>query len=538
MKAFQKIFAAAFALLLCLGLCAPAFAAEPDTGGEDWDTVARRVLAEYNVSPESIHAGYRNLVTGEEHYINGDDYAVAASMFKVPLCMLAAEERQKGNIDWSVYEQYFTFESVLDDILIDSSNERAYFLCDNFLGGYNEFRLKSAPYMGVEPGSERIELTLYNMYTAREFVNCLSLLCNEPERFPGIIETMQKAMIDRFFKLNEPRFRIAHKPGWIAEDLILNDCAICYTTQPTVLVLFSQGGSTSEEFLSAWCTAMCEYTEKLANRPSPTPEPTPAPTPVPAAAVQTPEPAPAAAAAAPDRIAFPMIVPVAAVCAFLVIGLILIIVLCVRYRARFVGLFLALVLSGLAMMMAVAGVYEGTVYARPSGDPSQSVVRFFDAVCSGNYPAAYSELRDYSDLGLADMPASPAGQRIYNALHESYAYTLTGECRTDKLNAAQPVRMRYLDLPRLEEAVARETQRQAEAIVQSRPISEVYDENRRYRPEIADEAYLAALDVVLRDAPAYYSEAEFELSLAYTDSRWQILASPALLRALAGGIGY
>ena len=40
MKAFQKIFAAAFALLLCLGLCAPAFAAEPDTGGEDWDTVA------------------------------------------------------------------------------------------------------------------------------------------------------------------------------------------------------------------------------------------------------------------------------------------------------------------------------------------------------------------------------------------------------------------------------------------------------------------------------------------------------------------
>ena len=147
-------------------------------------------------------------------------------------------------------------------------------------------------------------------------------------------------------------------------------------------------------------------------------------------------------------------------------------------------------------------------------------------------------MSDYADLGLADMPASPAGQRIYNALHESYAYALAGECRTEKLNAVQPVRMRYLDLPRLEEAVAAETQRQAESIVQSRPISEVYDENRRYRPEIADEAYLAALDVVLRNAPAYYSEAAFELSLAYTDSRWQILASPALLRALAGGIGY
>ena len=233
-----------------------------------------------------------------------------------------------------------------------------------------------------------------------------------------------------------------------------------------------------------------------------------------------------------------MIVPVAAVGLFLLIGLIIIIVMCVKYRARFIGLFLALVLSGCAMLLAVAGVYEGTVYAKPSGDPSQSVVRFFDAVCTGNYAAAYDELRDYSDLGLAEMPASPAGQRIYSALHESYSYALTGECRTDKLTAVQPVRMRYLDLPRLEAAVAEETQRQAEVIVQSRPISEVYDENRRYRPEIADEAYLAALDVVLRNAPAYYSETDFELSLAYTDSRWQILASPALLRALAGGIGY
>ena len=29
-----------------------------------------------------------------------------------------------------------------------------------------------------------------------------------------------------------------------------------------------------------------------------------------------------------------------------------------------------------------------------------------------------------------------------------------------------------------------------------------------------------------------------DLSLAYTDSRWQIITSPALLRALAGGIAY
>ena len=493
MKAFQKIFAALFALLLCVSTGAGAFASE--VGDPDWDTVSAAVLAQYNLEENQVYAGYRNLVTGEEHYINGDEYAVAASMFKVPLCMYATEQLNNGSIDWSVYEQYFSFQSVMNDILIDSSNEQAYFLCDTFLGGYNQFRVD------------------------------------------GIIETMQKAMTDRFFKLNEPRFRIAHKPGWISEDLILNDCAICYTTQPIAIVVFSRGGSTSEEFLSAWCTAMCEYTEKLANKPSPTPEPTPEPAPATPVPVATPVPTPAAATA-PDRVQLPWQVPAAAVGAFLLVGLIIIIVLCVKYRARFTGLFLALILSAAGMLLASAGIYNGTLYARPSGDPAASVERFLGAICSGDYPAAYTELRDYSDLGLAETPASPAGQRVQQALHESFSYSLAGECRTDRLEAVQPVRFTYLDLARLEEAVAEETQHQAEAIVQNRSVSEVYDENRRYRPEVANEAYLAALNVVLQNAAAYYAETQFDLSLAYTDGRWQILASPALLRALAGGIGY
>ena len=537
MKAFQKIFAAVFALLLCLSLCAPAFASEETD--PDWDAVSAAVLEEYGVEASQVHAGYRNLVTGEEHYINGDEYAVAASMFKLPLCMACTEKLQLGLVDWSVYAQYFSYEEVQDQVLIESSNEQANFLMSVFFDGYNVFRAETASYYGVEPGSERMEDTMYNMYTAREFINCLSLLYNESDRFPGIIETMQKAMTDRFFKINEPRFRIAHKPGWISEDLILNDCAICYTTQPIAIVMFSRGSACTEEFLSSWCTAMCEYTEKLANKPSPTPEPTPEPvlaTPVPTP-VATTIPAPVASAA-PDRVQLPMIVPVVAVGVFLLFGLILTIVLCVKYHARFIGLFLSLVLSAAAMLLAGAGIYIGTVYAKPSGDPAGTVTNFLNAICTGNYPAAYAELRDYSDLGLSEMPASPAGQRVYQALHESFSYSLAGECRTDKLEATQPVRFTYLDLARLEDAVADETQRQAETIVQTRSTSEVYDENRKYRPEVANEAYLAALNVVLQNAPAYYAEAAFDLSLAYTDGRWQILASPALLRALAGGIGY
>ena len=253
--------------------------------------------------------------------------------------------------------------------------------------------------------------------------------------------------------------------------------------------------------------------------------------------VMTSAPAPTPAPA-PERVELPMLVPVVAVGCFLLFGLICVIVLCVKYKARFIGLFLSLLLSAAAMLLAVGGVYYGTVYAKPSGDPAQAAAQLLDALCAGDYDTAYAGLRDYADLGLSESPSSPAGKKIYTALHESFSYSLAGECRVDKLEAVQPVRFVYLDLARMEEAVAEQTQTQIERIVQTRPISQVYDENNRYRPEVANEAYLAALDTVLRGAPAYYAEAAFDLSLAYTDGRWQVLADSALLRALTGGVGY
>ena len=97
------------------------------------------------------------------------------------------------------------------------------------------------------------------------------------------------------------------------------------------------------------------------------------------------------------------------------------------------------------------------------------------------------------------------------------------------------MRFSYLNLPSMEGDVEAETKRQIEAIVNSRPVSAVYDENKHYLPEVTQEAYLAALDTVLAHAEDYYTEESFELSLTYTDGRWQLLTTPALLRALNGG---
>ena len=543
MKALKCFFAAALVLALCLGLLPGAFAESGEKipyGELEWDELMDRLLTDYRIKPEFVAAGYLNLETGEEHYLNGDDYMLTGSMYKVPLCMYFTEHLAAGDIDWSPYESHFTFEEKRDNVLINSSNDDAGFLCD-MIGGYTEFRRLTADYMGVDPDEELRNINNYeNWYTAREFIHCLELLYREQERFPGIIETLQKAMPDRFFKLNEPRFKIAHKYGEYKDPVnggpsCLNDCGLAFTRQPIAMVLFTKGQHNAEEFLSAFATAMCEYTEARAAAPTPTPEPaptaTPEPVPTEAPAAAAPVPAAAVSTAQNSSLLFPAVF----VGLFLLLGLIAILVLCLKHKLRFFSLFLALVVSAAAMLLAAAGTQLGTLYAKPSGDPQATVTAFFDALCAGNYDAAYEHLRDYADLGLAVPPSTPAGQKLYEALHRSFAYELEGDCVTDKLDAKQSVRMRYLNLPAMEGDVEAETKRQIEEIVNARTTSEVYDENKHYRPEVTQEAYLAALDAVLAHAEDYYTQESFSLDLTYTDGRWQLLTSPALLRALNGG---
>ena len=313
----------------------------------------------------------------------------------------------------------------------------------------------------------------------------------------------------------------------------MNDCGIAFTTQPIALVMFTQNLPDPEGLLTAYCTTMCEWTEYLANKPEPTPEPTPIPTPEP---VDVSESVAVVEVEAEER-GLP-IIALGAVLLFVLVGLALVIGLGAKYRLKIFWIIIALILSAAAMLLAIVGLNFGTVYAKPSGDPQQSAQQFMDSICSGDYDQAYSLLRDYSDLGLETVPQTAAGQKAHEALHKSFSYSLSGECRVDKLEAVQPLSFSYLNLSAMESAVIEETPRQLEQIVESRPMNQIYDANRNYLPEVTEEAYLKAVDAVLANAESYYSSIELELGLSYTDGRWQVLTSPALLRAFNGGAAY
>ena len=555
MKAYRRILAALAALILCFSMSASAWAtdavptedpAAESTGaaepveadsaeeeisfeGKSWDEIMDQLLAKYDTSRDSVAVAYVNLVSGEEYYINPDTYMVAASMYKLPLNMYFTEKLNSGEMEW-IYS--FPYEEVRDYSIIYSDNDQSMFLYD-ILGGYDKFRELTSEYMGSNYEELDPNDAFNNKYTAREFANCLKLLYNEQDKFPGMIETMQKAEPERFFKLYEPRFKIAHKYGYYSEyaRVNMNDCGIAFTSEPIALVMFTQSVYDPEGLLTAYATTMCEYTEYLVAKAAATPEPT-----------ATPEPSaePEASAAVETKqedAGFPF-VALAAVVLFLIIGVGLAVRLCVKYRIKFFLLLLAIIISAAAMLVSIVGMQFGTVYAKPSGDPQQCAIEFMDSICSGDYSNAYGLLRDYADLGLETVPETAAAQKAYEALHRSFSYELSGECSIDKLEAVQPLSFSYLDLTAIESAVVEETPRQLKHLVETRPMNQIYDSNRNYLPEITELAYLNAVSAVLENAEDFYKSAELKLALSYSDGKWQVLASPALLRALNGGAGY
>ena len=547
MKILKKAIAAAAALALCLSLGFSALADSSDDtlyAGKTWEQVVDQVLEECDVSRDQITAGYCNLVTGEEHYINGDEYKTAASMYKLPLNMYFTDLIQSGQFDWDSYYPNVTYEYVRDASLIYSDNDWSMFLwSSSVVGGYSKFRELTAPYMGVDLNDVPDNYYDDNIYTARQFINCLKLLYNEQERFPGIIETLQQTEQERFFMLREPRFKIAHKYGYISQNgqSFMNDCGLAFTSQPIALVMFTENVDNAEDLLTAYCTAVCEYTNyTVANPPAtPTPEPTAVPTPTVPAVTASAEPAPTAAApeSAPAKAATPL-AAILFIALFLVGGSLGAIKLKKKYNADLKLTLLTVLLCAAGMLLAVAGCFGGTVIAKPTGDPQDAVTVFFDSLIAGDYTTAYDRVRDYTSLGLENEPNTESGKMAYAALHASYGYELLGSAEVNKLDAAQKVSFTYLSLPALEAAVADETQTQLKHLVQQLPSSEVYDQNNNYLPEITERAYLQALKLVLESAADYYTTEDIPLTLNYTDGRWQLIMNTSLLKALNGGAGY
>lgn len=520
----------------------------PETQYDQWDELLYELLEQYDAPADKVYAGYLNLITGEEHYLQPDELVTAASMYKVPLNMLIAERMASGELVWGEVSADVPYQEVLEQTILYSSNDWAMFMWER-IGGYQAFKAGIAPYIGVD--LEDVDEYVYyneNQYSPHQMISCLKTLYDGgEERFPQVMETMKQAEPERFFRLGETRFEIAQKYGYVSEySSYMNCCGICFTDEPIAIVMFTRSVPYPEELLGAYCTAMCDYAQdKAAQTAQHAEEELRAEldarqTEAPVSPMQTEVPRAVEAkieSKSEDRY-MATIICCAAVLAAALFTVIMIAVKRKIYGIKIFWMLICVVLCAAVMILCAIGVRAGTVYAKPEGDPAQTVEEFFDAICARDYELAYSYLRDYTSLGLENAPQSDAGRIVYDALESSYRFTLIGECTQDKLDACQKLSFSYLDLGKTHDDIGRVTMERLEASVASLRRDEIYDENDHYKPELANKAYLQAVETVMADAGSYYSTVELEIKLAYEDGRWQIIAEPALLKALNGGTAY
>lgn len=545
---------------------------ESAAGQTDWETRLLLMLQEHDANPDTIGAGYYNLATGEEHYYNGDQYRVSGSMYKVPLNMLFLDWIAEGKITLDEPIGGYRYAQLLEGTIIDSNNEYAKLLWD-YAGAtietnpastlYHRYRILIAPIMGEDPDNVDDKYYENNFFTPRQMITCLRQLYDGGERYDRLIETMQRAEPEKYFKLRERRFNIAHKYGWYAEDpiLYLNDCALCFTEDPIAIVLFTTGTENAYGVLTDFCTLMCDYAEeKHAERLERARE----------------EEAAAALAAQQDRLAAEAAAepqeaarrtepsrttaaetPSAAQSAenwiheltlgpILSLGLIAAGVLAwliwfsIRHRGSRLNLWYgiaAILLAAGAMILCFPGMNGRSYVSASEEDAPVTVDRFFRALESGDAAAADACLAYGAQSGLLNGSADEVHAAVLNALKQSWDHQLLGNCSTEKTRAWQEVQLRVLDFSKMQKDLQTETRVQLLDLARTMDRQNVYDAAGNYVPAAAEMAYDRAMMKLLEQPQNYYGTVGCRVELTLSGDGWKIVPSRALISALSGNLG-
>ena len=261
MKAFKRILAAAAILCLMAALLPGAYAArDARFDGKTWEQVTQDFLQQAGATEMGkVGIGYYNTVTGEEQYLNADEYVTVGSVYKIPLNMLYCEMIANGEMTLTSEIYGISYETLLRGTIIDSNNDFAKILWDK-QGGYHIYRQKIAPYMGEDPDTVSWKFYENNFFTPRQMITCLRTLYENQERFPYLLDTLKEAEPNNYFRRDEQRYMIAHKYGFNNEGYhsYVADSGIVYTTDPFLLVVFTDNTPSAYDVIAQYAVLMCD----------------------------------------------------------------------------------------------------------------------------------------------------------------------------------------------------------------------------------------------------------------------------------------
>ena len=209
-----------------------------------------------------------------------------------------------------------------------------------------------------------------------------------------------------------------------------------------------------------------------------------------------------------------------------------------KKKLNFIDYFLgavALIVCIAVLCLCFYSTKAGTLYIKTSGDPSQVVSRFYDAMLSGQLDAAYSYLADCSSLGLEKESTDEYGQLLKYALLASFDYKLIGDVKVDGRSASQDVSFTYLDLMSMTESASLYIDDILNDKVQNLPKDQVFDDNGDYLQSCLDDTYKEALGKSLGHAADYYTEITYTVTMSFDGENWYINTNDEMIKGFSGG---
>lgn len=248
-------------LFMSLMLALPCRAASdeaPLLDAAEVDVLMAPFIEKYELSEKNFGLGFLYTGTDESYYLYGDSIKYAASLFKVPLCMLVAEKVSSGELSQTDSFADIPIDRIEEGCIIASNNHIAATVL-SAMEPYAPEKLTSYCGMAVEslPPEYRDQY-----YTPRFMVNTLKTLYDEPARFPNIIECMLLTQPEEYFRLTlEGRWDVAQKYGQTGG--ALNNAGIIYTPTPIILVVMTNRVDGNMQLIGELAELFAEYSLTL-----------------------------------------------------------------------------------------------------------------------------------------------------------------------------------------------------------------------------------------------------------------------------------
>ena len=230
--------------------------------GKTWDELIEEFINKYSPDGDQISLGYYNTVTGETHFYLPDKYFIGASLYKLPLCMFFQQAINIGAYTEEDFIYNYKLGELIRGSIVESNNDYAHALLKTFKEPRG-YRLSIAEYVGVNTKTIEFDSPYWSntYFNARQIISCLRYLYEDPDDFQIIMDYMGQAEPHKYFNYHEQSVPVAHKYGYVTEfkSYFINDCGICYTEDPILIVIFTRDVRQYTDALPDYCTLMIDY---------------------------------------------------------------------------------------------------------------------------------------------------------------------------------------------------------------------------------------------------------------------------------------